>query len=258
MTNKAPALDQIQPYMEALETRLRNLPDEDRTDLMSDLESHLREIIVDESDTSLAERIGSPHAYVDELAASIGLDEDGPAPRSLAEAISDSLRRFSNHAKAEKVRRLWTEMRPAWWTLRGLAIGLFLSWNYLGPGDPGLLWIMQFVSGAFVIVLIGVSMRIGHNEDRSRNWKWVSVAVSIAGVLASVSFMANISARMDPNYRGQNSFPYGAITQEDVEFMQQNGLTPEEYFDQGFFYERPRSQGDGMLPMITTSLPPGG
>jgi len=258
MMNKAPAMDQIQPYIEALETRLRNLPDEDRTDLMSDLESHLREIIVDESDTSLAERIGPPHVYVDELAASIGLDEDGPSTRSLAEAISDSLRRFSNHANAEKVRRLWTEMRPAWWTLRGFAIGLFLSWNYLGPGDPDLLWIMQFVSGALVIVLIGVSMRIGRNQDRSRNWKWVSVAVSIAGVLASISFIANISARMDPNYQGQNSFPYGLITQEDVEFMQHSGITPEEFFEQGFFYEQRWSQEDGMLPMITTSLPSGG
>lgn len=205
MTTKAQTSSQIQPYLDVLEIKLGDLPEDERIELLSDLESHLEEIRAEESDAALVERIGDPATYADEFTASIGL-EDTPIPsRSLSHAISDSLRRAKGHPATERARGISEEMRPAWWTLRGLAIGLFLSWNYLGPGDPDVLWVMQFVAGAFVILLIGASMRIGRNHDRSRRWRWLSIAVTIAGLLVGISLMANIAARMDPNFAARQA-----------------------------------------------------
>lgn len=227
MTTKTQTSSQIQPYLDVVETKLRDLPEDERVELLSDLESHLEEILADESDTALTERIGAPDAYADEFAASIGLEGEPTSSRSLAQTISGSLRRAKDHPVTERARRLSEEMRPAWWTLRGLAIGLFLSWNYLGPGDPGLLWVMQFVAGAFVIFLIGVSMRIGRNSYRNSGWRRLSVAITIAGVIVGISFMANVAARMDSNYAGDGFYRHGLLTEQDARFITTTTLSPD-------------------------------
>jgi len=249
MTTKAPTSPQIQPYLDVLETKLRNLSEDERVELLGDLESHLDEIPTDESDTTLAERIGTPDAYAEEFAASIGLEVTPLPAKSLTETISASLRRIGDHAATERAQRLWEEMRPAWWTIRGLAIGLFLSWNYLGPGNPDSLWVMQFFSGALVIILVGVSMRIGRNRGRNRTWRWLSISVSVLGVLAAFALVANISARMDPNYQGGGYYPYDLLTEQDVRFMQENGLTEQEFFDSRHF---PDFRDGELYPPIIT------
>jgi len=204
---------EILPYLERLEQRLVNLPDDERTDLLSDLESHLEEILSDESEAPLIDRIGTPNAYADEFAESIGLDDTGQPAPSMSEAVFAAIRDAIDHPMAERSRRLWSEMRPAWWTLRGLAIGLFVSWNYLGPGDPGTRWVFQLLAGVVVLAGIGVSMRIGRNRDRSRGWSWASHFVTIAGLLAGLALMANVSARMSASY-----YPY-TVTELDQQHL---------------------------------------
>ena len=255
MTTKAPTSPHIRPYLDALESKLNGLPTDEHAELLGDLESHLEEILTDESDTTLAERIGTPDAYADEFAASIGLEDEPRPSRSLGEIITGSIRHISNHPATERAQRLWEEMRPAWWTLRGLAIGLFLTWNYLGPGNPDALWAMQFVAGALVLTLIGVSMRIGRNRNRDRTWSWLSIAVTVVGVLTAFALVANISARLDPNYEGGVHYPYGMLTEQDVRFMQENGLTPEQFFD-GRYYMNLR-EGELDPPITTIPSEPG-
>jgi len=200
MTTEAPTSPQIQHYLDVLEARLTELPNDERIDLLGDLQSHLEEIRADEPETPLADRIGPPHAYAEEFAASIGLGATPATSRSPAEALADAFRRIGRHPATERGRRLWIEMRPAWWTIRGLIIGLFLAWNYLGPGDPRARWLAQILAGVLVLGLVGVSMRIGRNQSRSRAWKWLSSTVTIAGLFAGLLLMANISARTSAAY----------------------------------------------------------
>lgn len=216
---------EILPYLEALERKLGDLPEDERVDLLRDLGSHFEEILTDESETSLADRIGTPDAYADEFAASIGLDDVPEPTRPLPDVLSDVLRRLDEHRMTERVRRIWIEMRPAWWTIRGAAIGLLLAWNWLFPSDPDIMAPARLLTGAIVLGVIGASMRIGHNRDRNRGWRWLSYAATVAGLLAALALMANLSARMTTSYYINDTYgPYlEHLADLEQEYLIENG-----------------------------------
>ena len=101
-----------------------------------------------------------------------------------------------------------------------------------------------------MIIAVLASMRLGRNRDRNHTWRWLSIAVSVLGVLAAFALVANISARLDPNYEGGGHYPYGILTEEDVRFIQENGITPEEFFESRYYMPR-----EGEFTPSTTSLP---
>ncbi len=206
---------EVLPYLKSLERRIGDLPKEERVDILGDLESHLEEILKDEAGTPLVDRIGTPGAYAEEFAASIGL-EDVPEPSvPVSEAFSDALRRLSQHPIVMRACSIRTEMRPVWWTLRGAAIGLPMTWNwFFSESDGTSRWILRWVAAVIVLGIIGVSMRIGRNQDRSRGWKWLSSAATIAGIFAGLLLMTNVAAQMSNNAY----YPY-----EDQGYMIQNG-----------------------------------
>jgi len=255
MTTRERTSPQIQPYLDVLETRLGSLPTEERIELLGDLESHLEEILADEPDTPLSDRIGTPDRYADEFLGSVGIPGAPGTGRSAADVAADWIRRITGAKATSRARDLWEELRPAWWTIRGLAIGLLVAWNYLGPGDPGALWVMQIVAGVTLIGFIWVSMRLGHNRERSTAWKWLSITGTVIGLFAMFALSANISARLDPyTYESgqypvfiQDSSPYGSLTEEDFRVMSETGMTPEEYFDSGYFQDL---REDGFVPPV--------
>ncbi|VAW06072.1 hypothetical protein MNBD_ACTINO01-1139 [hydrothermal vent metagenome] len=263
MTTRERTSPQIRPYLDVLETRIGDLSSDERTELLNDLEDHLEEILADNSSESLSDRIGSPDIYADEFVASIGIDASTSGDRSLIDAMSDAVRRAVQHVGSSKAGDIWEEMRPAWWTVRGLAIGLLLTWNYLWPGNPNFLWVL--VVGATVLLpwFIWASMRVGSNRHRTAAWRWLSIAVTIAGVLAIFGLAANVSSRLDsytyesgryPIYM-QESYPYGSLTEQDFQFMSETGMTPEEYFDSGYF-QNLRESGSVPPPTTDPSEPP--
>ncbi|GMR02792.1 MAG: hypothetical protein BMS9Abin20_1141 [Acidimicrobiia bacterium] len=231
MTTRERTSPQIQPYLDVLESRLGDLPAEERSDLLGDLESHLEEILTDESADTLSDRIGTPDAYADEFVASTGIAGTSPTKRTLTETMSDSLRWIRSHPSADRARRCGEEMRPAWWTTRGLAIGLLLMWNYLWPGNPNFPWILVSWAVVMLPLIIWASMRVGRNHQRTPAWKWLSIAVTIAGVFAIFALAANVSARLDTNSHEYDSYPYGSQTEQDIQFMSEHGMSPEEYFE---------------------------
>jgi len=264
MTTRERTSPQIRPYLDVLETRLGDLSSDERTELLNDLEDHLEEILADDSQEPLSRRIGSPDSYAEEFAASIGIDESAAGGHTLTDTISESVRRITRLIGTSRARDIWEEMQPAWWTVRGLAIGLFLVWNYLGPGDPGAAWVMQIVAGATVVGFIWASMRIGRNRVRTDAWKWLSIAVTVFGVFAMFALSANISARVNPYtyesgpypfHMEEDSYRYGSLTEEDFQFMSETGMTPEEYFGSGY-YQDLRESGSVPPPTTDPSEPP--
>ncbi len=237
MTTRERTSPQIQPYLDMLETHLVELPTDERAELLSDLEGHLEEILADDSQDSLSDRIGTPAAYAEEFLASVGISGSTVHNRSLTARVSESLRRIGEHAATDRMRGVRDEMRPAWWTIRGLAIGLLLMWNYLWPGNPNFPWIL--VTGAVVMLpwVIWASMRVGRNRQRTSGWKWLSIAITIAGVFTVFALAANVSARLDPNTYGYGSHPYGSLTEQDIQYMLDNGINIEEYLGGGYFQD---------------------
>ncbi|MEN8235193.1 MAG: hypothetical protein ABFR89_09760, partial [Actinomycetota bacterium] len=97
---------EILPYLKELRRRLAGLPEEERLELLADLETHLEEVVSEETDGTLADRIGTPVAYADEFAASIGVDDVPEPSRSALEAFSVAVRSMGDHPAFERARRL--------------------------------------------------------------------------------------------------------------------------------------------------------
>src|SRR5687767_7085569 len=91
---------QVKTYIAAVAARLADLPQEERDDLMADLEQHLHEVAA-EGDGTLTERLGTPESYAAELRTSAGLSPDGgKEPRRFwadAQADRKSTRLNSSH-----------------------------------------------------------------------------------------------------------------------------------------------------------------
>ncbi len=264
MTTRERTSPQIRPYLDVLETRIGGLPSDERTELLNDLEDHLEEILSDEPDTPLSDRIGLPDGYATEFLASVGITGDSGRNGSLADIVADRIHRLGEWAATSNASELWEEMRPAWWTIRGLAIGLLLTWNYLWPGNPDFPWILIIAATVMLPVFVWASMRLGRNRKSSAGWKWVSIVVTVAGTIAIFALAANVSARLDPNtyesgqypvHMEEDSYRYGSLTEQDFLFMTKAGMTPEEYFDSGYYQDVRES---GFVPPLTTdpSEPP--
>ena len=236
-TTESKTSPEILPYLEQLKQRLAHLPEAERAELLHDLELHLEEIVTDESGTPLPSRIGAPDIYAKEFAESIGADAP-KGHRSPLRALSNGVRRLTEMPVMRWLRGIWPEMRPAMWALRGAVLSLLLTWGWLFPGpSPN---VTRRVAAALLLVaLVGASMRIGRNWSRSRNWRYLSHGLTVAGAIALVALTATISARTYvwyyDDYYYPGDAPYDPYTGE---------LIYPEYFE-------------GDSPMSTTTLPSG-
>lgn len=190
---------QIRAYLDAIRERLDDLRERERSDLLEDLEQHLREVAAEE-DGSLVERLGPPEAYADDLRASVGLPSRGT--RSFTQQVADRLAGSSPgrlaaalwaSQSARAVRAFLPELRPGWWVLRGyLAVTALtiLSWeedlrsNIPIPrafGSPA----AGLVTVAVAVVLSVFLGRRATTEPRARKLSLLAtVAVAAASLVA--------------------------------------------------------------------------
>jgi hypothetical protein len=117
---------QTQDYLAAVEHELADLPAEDRSALLEDLALHLEALAAEGDDRPVAVRLGPPAAYAADLRAAAGLPprHSGarPAPVGLRARLDGVL--AAAVPAGRQVRRLLTELRPAWWVLRGYLLVL--------------------------------------------------------------------------------------------------------------------------------------
>jgi hypothetical protein len=156
----APAISTTTDFLAAVEAELSDLPAEDRSALLEDLALHLEALAAEDDDRPLDVRIGAPAVYAADLRAAAGLPARPGAENSSPSGFSERLARMRTVRAVRESLRLASELRPAWWVLRGyLAVlvpcQLISDWvrNFpvpapLGSQTLGLLLVVAAVIGS--------------------------------------------------------------------------------------------------------------
>ncbi|GAA0987391.1 hypothetical protein GCM10009555_066630 [Acrocarpospora macrocephala] len=202
-------------YAQAVRDALADLPAADLEELVEDLDDHLAEVAA-ESDVPLEERLGSPEAYAAELRAAYGgrpedLVQVRPGVRArvgswAAGTVARAHTRASRFPPYRQLAGFMPDLRPAWWVLRGYALGLLLVSISTGT--------TQFVPesiGAwlFTLAAIWLSVWIGR---RARQGGWGRTLLVAVNVFAGFLFVGGMVAVADWN--GQSEFTsYAPVVQ---------------------------------------------
>lgn len=169
-------------YAARVRAALSDLPDDVRTELLDGLDEHIA-VVANEADGSLADQLGNPYDYADELRRSAGLGEPPPHPPSSTRlGFGDQLRRDGRRLAETDAGRaalaFLPELRPGWWVLRGWAavmlLGLLAGRASLLPF--GLLVTVLLVAGAAVL-----SVRLGRWQQREVGLDQRRAVVSVLG-----------------------------------------------------------------------------
>jgi hypothetical protein len=118
------AVREGQDYLTAVERELADLPGDDRSALLEDLALHLDSLAAEDDDRPIAVRLGPAAAYAADLRAAAGLPARPGGIASAPAGLRDRLARISAGRAVREVRRLFGELRPAWWVLRGYLVVL--------------------------------------------------------------------------------------------------------------------------------------
>ena len=183
-TTTDPTLDQrATDYLDAVRSRLADLPADERDDLLDDLEAHVHQVAAT-TEGPLDDALGPPSTFAAELRASAGL-----APAARGSARLDRWRRrgdaLQDHPWARATVAFLPELRPAWWVARGWLL-VWLAAEATG-GDHSAFPLPELFGNAFVglvatVPVVAWSVRLGRNPSPPR-WRWVVNACAVLGVL---------------------------------------------------------------------------
>jgi len=114
-------------YLEQVRDQLSDLPEEEREEIVQDLEAHLAEL----DDGRIEAELGDPVAFAAEFRSSAGLDEPTPLPRW------DAVRRLRDRLddRAQRLARFthWSTVRPVWIWARGWLV--ICAWALANTGQ---------------------------------------------------------------------------------------------------------------------------
>lgn len=196
--------DRVREFVEAVSHCFDDLREEDREELLADLEQHLLELAADEPDAFEAE-LGDPHRYASELRETAGLAAPGlKQPGRLSRwntAVNDRVRSIIDHPRMDPVVEFVPMLRPTWWIVRAWAPLVLLGMIFGGQG-----WAANVVSpgGSLLgfLLLVGAvtfSVRAGmRGLDRGKWWRIATWAGGAAAVIVAMSVL--FSSSSSPNY----------------------------------------------------------
>jgi hypothetical protein len=192
MTTTAGSSAEIEAYLAAVRAALSDLPEDERADLLAEVEASLVEA-VGEGERPIAS-LGPPEAFAAELRASAGLGEQAaPAgARSGMRALRAAAEELGRHPALQTAIRLARELAPAWWLVRGcLLVAAFAaatsaSWSIAHPWLPHLP--SARATALWLIVAIVVSFAVGlRTRGRASRGVLIAVlAIDVAALLAVV------------------------------------------------------------------------
>lgn len=208
----------VPEYVAAVRRALHDLPPEAADDLVDGLEGDLHELAA-ESSTPLADRLGPPHRYADELREAAGLPRradgsDGQPRRApaasradaFADALVDALVEALVDARTRLRRQRWwapvasfaDALRPAWWVARAWVALALAAWWWtgveLGADDLDLVVLVAFAG------LVVVSTWAGQGRWSHHRWaRRALVAGNVLAVLAVPSALGWLSSPQ-PSY----------------------------------------------------------
>src|SRR5207237_9800114 len=125
--------DDVATYAASVRAALSNLPTDHTDVLLEDLDDDVREVAA-EAEGPLAERLGPPEQYAQELRTAYGAAHAGGKRQD--RALHD-LRRAIDLVTASawyrQVRAFLPELRPAWWVLRAYLLVLVITVAFSSP-----------------------------------------------------------------------------------------------------------------------------
>src|SRR5688572_27881942 len=188
---------QVKTYIAAVAARLADLPQDERDDLMADLEQHLHEVAA-EGEGTLTERLGSAESYAAELRASAGLSPDGgKEPRRF---WADAQARIRRIPWLKEVLEFLPELRSGWWLARAGIVAAAMALSV--AGEAGRDTKVIFGVGAMAL-LVGPSIMLGRAARHSRAARWVSVLGNVPVVILGVALLSTVHIGDPPVYYEQ-------------------------------------------------------
>lgn len=232
-------------FLDAVRSRLADLPHDVLTDLMDDVEQHLAEVLAEGS----IDDLGTPSEYAAELRSAAGLParEDDPDGWALVRAVRRRHARFAETRAYREVRAFLPELRPAWWVARGYLLVVLLA--RLTHSSMREVLPIPHVSGNALLGVVAVgaavvaSVKWARRGRLRRGWQRTgAVVVNGLAVVTAFVVMADVSDGIQPSYdayyyttQPEGVYgPYGQITDvrpfdekgnalEDVQLYDQDG-----------------------------------
>jgi hypothetical protein len=204
MTTTAGSSEQIEAYLAAVRASLGDIAEDERADLLAEVEASLIEAAGDIESPFAA--LGPPEAFAAELRASAGLGEptafDAPSPSALdaARVFIADLRRRPWVAKALPIAG---ELAPIWWVARGylavvaVVVATGTWWSDSRPWLPDIstprTGVLVILAATAVSVAFGVLRR-----RRAASFLLVALVVNVAAVLAIVPALRHVTNAPQP------------------------------------------------------------
>jgi hypothetical protein len=186
----------IAAYAAQVRAALADLPEQQRVELLEDLEDHLAEVVAD-AGPPLEARLGPPADYARDLR----LAALAPATASTGrlqdalDGLRADVRRLWELEAAREVRAFLSELRPAWWVLRAwllvAAAGLLLG------GGPLLLPLGPVLGLPLLVTAVVLSVRLGRRAAThpTGSGTRVSYAANTALALLAVAIVVGVQQR---------------------------------------------------------------
>jgi hypothetical protein len=154
----------VTAYLAAVSAALSDLPQDERDDLLAEVETSLLE-----AGGPVAARLGPPDEFAAELRSAAGLHRQ---PMARADSrLRAWLRRAATDRRFVAARPVLTRLAPLWWALRGyvavaaVALALHAAWSSSYPLVPrfgsGALGLLAILAGVGLSVLVGLRGRFG-------------------------------------------------------------------------------------------------
>jgi hypothetical protein len=218
-----------QRYFEAVRAHLADVPQQERDDLLEDLEQHLDEVAA-EGEGSLEDRLGPPADYAAELRATAGLEgHRRPFVEVVFSTFLGRVAALPQHKRVQRLPLFLRELRPGWWVLRGylLVVGwqlVFDSRNYESVPIPRPLYSPQL---GLLAVALAAFASVWLGRRRHVVGRVVSVALTLTAVVAGQMAFARINQSMSAvqgvNLQGRYMLCHGEACDEAVGHMEDAG-----------------------------------
>jgi hypothetical protein len=187
----------VATYAASVRAALSDLSPDQSEVLLADLEDHLREVAA-EAGGPLADRLGPPQQYAQELRAAYGAAHAGGQRRDPALGhVQHAVAWVTGSPWYGQVRAFLPELRPAWWVLRAYLLVLVLTaafnptYNLRPIPNPfssrGLL---ETIVAAIAIVL---SIRLGRrNRPLARGGRLLAIAGNVLIAIIALPVLASM------------------------------------------------------------------
>ncbi len=210
----------VAAYLIAALEQINDLTGDAREELADSIESAVCEVAAEfEDDLELL--LGPPEQFAAELRAAAGFAPPTPARGGLRRYLNATVPRPGVASITDMtgvafgwLQRLFPELLPAWWILRGYAIAVFLAW--LPPNEYRFEWLLvipvphllshdsMLLSTLGLVAAVVGSVQLGRKVHLG--WKrWAVLALNILAVAtlldAASTVQSGLATRHEPGYR---------------------------------------------------------